>query len=143
MVKDVETLPASMPIEEAIAFFTGQATRHRSYPVIDSQQHVVGMADRADVLRWMTEGTPEHRTLDDLVSDASLVVGYPGEVVADLVNRMVALDVGRVPVVDPGTRHIVGLVARRDLMRVRAASRREDLERESFFGPASRKLQRS
>ncbi|HUI14695.1 MAG TPA: hypothetical protein VL048_14645, partial [Xanthobacteraceae bacterium] len=46
----------------------------------------------------------KHRTLDDLVSDASAVVGYPGEVVADLVNRMVANDVGRVPIVDPATR---------------------------------------
>jgi chloride channel protein, CIC family len=143
MVKDVETLPASMTIEEAIAFFTSQTTRHRSYPVVDSQSRAVGMADRADVLRWMTEGAPEHRTLDDLVSDASQVVGYPGEVVADLVNRMVANDVGRVPVVDPVTRHVVGLVARRDLMRVRAASRRQDFERESFFGPASRKRLRS
>jgi chloride channel protein, CIC family len=102
------------------------------------------MADRADVLRWITEEIPQHRTLDDMVSDASLVVGYPGEVVADLVNRMVAHDVGRVPIVDPATRNIVGLVARRDLMRVRAASRQQDLERQSFFfGPASRKLQSS
>jgi chloride channel protein, CIC family len=144
MVTEVETLPASMPIEEAIAFFTDQATRHRSYPMIDSERHVVGMADRADVLRWITEEIPQHRTLDDMVSDASLVVGYPGEVVADLVNRMVAHDVGRVPIVDPATRNIVGLVARRDLMRVRAASRQQDLERQSFFfGPASRKLQSS
>ncbi|HTV37984.1 MAG TPA: chloride channel protein [Xanthobacteraceae bacterium] len=140
MVTDVETLPASTPIEEAIKFFTGDVSRHRSYPVVDDQGRVVGMADRSDILRWMTEDTPEHRTLDDLVSDASVVVGYPNEVVADLVNRMVAQDVGRVPVVEPATRRILGLVARRDLMRVRAASRRQDFERESFFfGPASRK----
>ncbi len=91
------------------------------------------MADRADILRWMAEGAPEHRALDDLVSDASAVVGHPGEVVADLVNRMVANDVGRVPIIDPATRRIVGLVARKDLMRVRAASRLQDLERQSFF----------
>ncbi len=139
MVTDVETLPAAMPIEDAIKFFTSDEIRYRSYPVVDEQNRVVGMADRADVLRWLAEGTPEHRTLDDMISDASMVVGYPGEVVADLVNRMVARDVGRVPIVDPETRRIVGLVARRDLMRVRAASRREDLERQSFFGPGSRK----
>ena len=138
MVKDVETLPASMPIEQAIAFFTGSAKRHRSYPVVDGRNRVVGMTDRSDVLRWMAEGTPEHRTLDDMISDAAVVVGYPGEVVADLVNRMVAHDVGRVPIVEAATRRIVGLVARRDLMRVRAASRRQDFERQSFFGPGSR-----
>jgi H+/Cl- antiporter ClcA len=139
MVKEVDTLPAAMPIEDALAFFTGETKRHRSYPVIDSQHHVVGMVDRSDVLRWMSEGIPEHRTLDDLLSDASAVVGYPGEIIADLVYRMVAQDVGRVPVVEPATRRLVGLVARKDLMRVRAASRRLDLERQSFFGRSVRK----
>ena len=133
MVTAVETLPAAMPIDDAIAFFTGEMRRHRSYPVVDAQYRLIGMADRADILRWMAEGAPEHRTLDDLVSDASGIVGFPGEVVADLVYRMVANDVGRVPIIDPATRHIVGLVARKDLMRVRAASRLQDLERQSFF----------
>jgi chloride channel protein, CIC family len=134
MVKDVDTLPATMPIEDAVAFFTGEIKRHRSYPVVDDQRHVVGMVDRSDVLRWMSEGVPEHRTLDDLLSDASAVVGQPNEIVADLVYRMVAHDVGRVPIVEPSTRRLVGLIARKDLMRVRAASRRLDLERQSFFG---------
>jgi CBS domain-containing protein len=133
MVTAVETLPASMPIEGVMAFFTGEMRRHRSYPVVDAQYRLVGMADRSDILRWIAEGTPEHRTLDDLVSDASAVVGHPGEVVADLVNRMVANDVGRVPIIDQASRRIVGLVARKDLMRVRAASRLQDLERQSFF----------
>jgi chloride channel protein, CIC family len=133
MVTEVETLPASMPIDDVMAFFTGETRRHRSYPVVDAQYRLIGMADRADILRWMAEGAPEHRTLDDLISDASAVVGYSGEVVADLVNRMVANDVGRVPIIDPATRRIVGLVARKDLMRVRAASRLQDLERQSFF----------
>jgi CBS domain-containing protein len=138
MVKDVDTLPASMPIEDAIVFFTSETKRHRSYPVVDDQRRVVAMVDRADVLRWMSEGAPEHRTLDDLLSDASAVVGYPGEIVADLVYRMVAHDVGRVPIVEPSTRRVVGLVARKDLMRVRAASRRQDSERQSFFGRTAR-----
>ena len=139
MVKAVDTLPADMPIDDAIAFFTGETKRHRSYPVVDAQHHVVGMVDRADVLRWMSAGAPEQRTLDDLLSDASAVVGYPGEIVADLVYRMVAHDVGRVPIVEPATRRLVGLIARKDLMRVRAASRRLDLERQSFFGRSVRK----
>jgi CBS domain-containing protein len=140
MVKDVDTLPATMPIEDAIAFFTGETKRHCSYPVVDGQRRLVAMVDRADVLRWMAEGAPEHRTLDDLLSDASAVVGHPGEIVADLVNRMVAHDVGRVPIVEPATRRVVGLVARKDLMRVRAASRRQDLERQAFFGRTVRNL---
>jgi len=139
MVRQVDTLPATMAIEEAVTFFTGETKRHRSYPVVDSQGHVAGMVDRSDVLRWMSQGVPEHRTLDEVLSDASSIVGYPGEIVADLVYRMVSHDVGRVPIVEPGTRRLVGLVARKDLMRVRAASRRLDLERQSFFGNSVRK----
>ena len=138
MVTEVDTLPAGMPIEDAIAFFTGETKRHRSYPVVDDQRRVAGMVDRADVLRWIAEGAPEHRTLDDIVSDASAIVGYPGEVLAELVNRMVAHDVGRVPIVEPATRRIVGLIARKDLMRARAASSRQDSERQSFFGRTPR-----
>jgi CIC family chloride channel protein len=132
-----------MPIEDVITFFTGETKRHRSYPVVDGQRRLVAMVDRADVLRWMTEGAPEHRTLDNSLSDASAVVGHPGEIVADLVNRMVAHDVGRVPIVESATRRVVGLVARKDLMRVRAASRRQDLERQAFFGRTVRNLRES
>jgi len=125
----------------------------QAYRAGDESRLVRGFLVRRDVALGRQTGTPlaavalavelllfewkprsfKHRTLDDLVSDASAVVGYPGEVVADLVNRMVANDVGRVPIVDPATRRIVGLVARKDLMRVRAASRLQDLERQSFF----------
>jgi chloride channel protein, CIC family len=138
MVTAVDTLPGTMPVEDAIAFFTGETKRHRSYPVVDGEDRVIGMVDRADVLRWMSEGVDEQRTLDDVVSDASGIVGYPGEVVADLVNRMVAHDVGRVPIVEPATRRIAGLVARKDLMRARAASSRLDSVREAFFRRSSR-----
>jgi chloride channel protein, CIC family len=134
MVADVDTLPADMPIDAAVAYFTDGTRRHRSYPVIAGDRRVVGMASRANVLRWMTEGTHERQTLDDLVSDASLVVGHPDEIVADLVRRMVENDIGRVPIVDPATRRLVGLVARKDLMRVRVATGRLESEREAFFG---------
>jgi chloride channel protein, CIC family len=123
-----------MPIDAAVAYFTDGTRRHRSYPVIAGDRRVVGMASRANVLRWMTEGTHERQTLDDLVSDASLVVGHPDEIVADLVRRMVENDIGRVPIVDPATRRLVGLVARKDLMRVRVATGRLESEREAFFG---------
>jgi H+/Cl- antiporter ClcA/CBS domain-containing protein len=133
MVTKVDTLPAAMPVEDAIAFFTTEETRHRSYPVVDAQGRLVGMTGRADALRWLAEGPQSGRTLDDLVTDASAVVGYPQEVVVDLVGRMVSADLGRVPVVEPHSRKLVGLVARKDLMRVRAQSVRLETERRAFL----------
>jgi CBS domain-containing protein len=53
----------------------------------------------------------------------------PGVVVADL---MVAEDIGRVPVVDRRDGRIVGIVARRDLIQVRARLRSDERDRERF-----------
>jgi H+/Cl- antiporter ClcA/CBS domain-containing protein len=133
MVTEVDTLPAEMPIGEVIAFFTDKHAPHKSYPVVDGAGRVAGLVSRAHVLRWLAEGAPDGATLDDLVSDASLLLGYPEEAVADLVVRMAAEDVGRAPIVDPKTRRLVGLVSRRDLMQVRLADARSEQERETFF----------
>jgi CBS domain-containing protein len=133
MVQRVDTLPAAMTIAEAIAFFTGDHERHRSYPVVDTSDRVVGMAGRRDALRWMRDDATDGATLDDLVTDASVEVGYPNEAVLDLVNRMVAHELGRIPIVDPKTHKLIGLVSRKDLMKVRAASRAQETDRTAFY----------
>jgi len=56
------------------------------------------------------------------------------EVVARLADRMVEADLGRVPIVERGSRRLVGLVARRDLLRIRIATRAAEEERVAFFG---------
>ena len=49
-----------------------------------------------------------------------LLVGHPDELVGRLADRMVAAGVGRVPIVAPEDGRVVGMVARKDLLRVRA-----------------------
>ena len=41
MTRDSATLPGSMSVEAAVAYFTTQAA-HRSYPVIDPQGRLLG-----------------------------------------------------------------------------------------------------
>jgi H+/Cl- antiporter ClcA/predicted transcriptional regulator len=135
MVAEVETLPAALPIDEAVAFFTGETPRHKSYPVIDAQGVAVGMAPRAEVLRWMTEGSHEGQTLGEVVSDAGMVRARPDELVGPLAERMVERDVGRVPVVDERGR-LVGLVTRKDLLRVHARQKALESERQALLRPA-------
>jgi H+/Cl- antiporter ClcA/CBS domain-containing protein len=130
MAEGVETLPADMPIDQAVAFFTGAAARHKSYPVVDARGVAVGMAPRAEIIRWLTEGPHGSATLGEAVSDAAMLRGGPDEAVGALVERMVERDVGRVPIVDPGGR-LVGLVTRKDLLRVHARQRAVELEREA------------
>jgi H+/Cl- antiporter ClcA len=58
MAQPVDTLLGSMPVEEAVSFFTAPdaPTRHKSYPVVDEAGHLHGIVARADVLRWTRDG---------------------------------------------------------------------------------------
>jgi chloride channel protein, CIC family len=134
MVREVDTLPAAMAVDEAIAFFSSEPRRHKSYPLIDANGQVAGMVARADVLRWRAESSHGEETLFDRISDRSLNVGYPDEPVSHLADRMVLADIGRVPIVDRDTQRLVGLVSRKDLLRIRATAKSTEASRVAFFG---------
>ncbi|WP_354115080.1 chloride channel protein [Bradyrhizobium sp. LA7.1] len=138
MVKDVDTLPATMTVGEAVSFFSGGERRHKSYPLIDAGGRVSGLVGRSDVLRWRAESADSRGTLFDCASDRSLTLGYPDEPVSHVADRMVLADVGRVPIVERETGHLVGLVARKDLLRIRATARSVETRRSAFFGPGRR-----
>jgi CBS domain-containing protein len=136
MVKTVDTLPGSMTVADAVAFFIEDQKRHRSYPVVDDADNIVGMATRADILRWQEEATkqadattPADATLYDMASDADLTIAYADDLLGRVTDLMIERDVGRVPILERGSRKLVGLIARRDLLRIRALRNTEELER--------------
>jgi H+/Cl- antiporter ClcA/CBS domain-containing protein len=130
MARPAETLPTDMPIGDVVAFFTEDpASRHKSYPVVDTGGVLAGMVSRSDVLRWTVEGWPTGQVLRDVVSEQELTVGYQDDLVGRLADRMAAADASRVPI-RRGDRAVVGLVARRDLLRVRVQGLRHETERE-------------
>jgi CIC family chloride channel protein len=137
MVCAVDMLPAAMAVDEAVAFFMSGDHRHKSYPVIEEGGRLVGMATRADILRWATENRHGSETLFDLVSDPAVTVGYADEVLGHLADVMVAADLGRVPIVERGTRRVIGLVARKDLLRIRSSVNEAEKDRMTFFGRAA------
>ncbi len=133
MVTAVDTLPADMTVDAAAAFFAADERRHKSYPVVAADGVLVGMVSRSDALRWRTGRPAAGETLFDKLSDRSLTVGYPDEVLSRLADRMVAADVGRVAVVEPGAGRVVGLVARKDLLRIRAMVSAAEQDRRAFL----------
>ncbi|MGE5565276.1 MAG: chloride channel protein [Parcubacteria group bacterium] len=133
MITEVDTLPADMPVDEAVAFFTGPDARHRSYPVVDQAGRVLAMAHRSEILRWMSEGPHGAETLGEALP-GGLLSGRPDETVAHLVDRMIDRDLGRVPIVDKDEK-LVGLVARKDLLRVHVRQRAQEGDREAVLLP--------
>jgi CBS domain-containing protein len=146
MARAVDTLPADMPADmladmladEAVRFFCAGEHRHRSYPVVDADGRLVGIATRADALRWDSEEPHPDQTLNGIVSDASTPLAHPDDRVGLIVDLMIAADIGRVPIVSPDTGVLVGLVARKDLLHLRDAGQSLENERRRYIGAAAK-----
>ncbi|HEY9572888.1 MAG TPA: CBS domain-containing protein, partial [Pusillimonas sp.] len=137
MVKSVKTLPGTMTIKEAIAFFTTSEFRYSSYPVVDDGQRVLGQITRADSLEWTVdaENGNDHgaTTLQEFLRDQELLIGYPDEMAGRIADRMAVSGVGRIPIVDRATGQLLGLIARKDLLRVRVHRLHEEGDRKAYF----------
>src|SRR5690348_8541382 len=131
MTQPVDTLPAHMSTGDALAFFDMEngTKRHKSYPVVDEAGRVVSVVSRSDVLRWSREGWPKDQRLEEREDVGEVFVGYTDELVGHLADRMAAADIGRVPIVDRATGKLAGLLARRDLLRVRAHAAKLERDR--------------
>jgi H+/Cl- antiporter ClcA/predicted transcriptional regulator len=118
MTPDPVTLPGDMPLKEAARFFAEEAN-HRSYPVVDRQGRLVGLVSRQDALEWRVAGHGEGR-LADALSDASTGSAFPETPCGEVADMMVESGVGRVPVIDPKDRKVIGIISRQDLLKVRS-----------------------
>jgi chloride channel protein, CIC family len=130
MAQPVDTLAAAMPAAEAMALMTAQGPHHhKSYPVVDDGENLVGIISRGDILRWTRDDLAEGATVADLASADDVLSAYADDLVGDLADRMIQADIGRVPILDRRSRKVIGLVARRDLLSVRARVLREESQR--------------
>jgi H+/Cl- antiporter ClcA len=131
MVRGVDVLPGSLAIDAAVAAV--EAGRHRIYPVVDGAGRPIGMVGRADALRWQVEGGHAGDSMEARISDAGLAVVHPDDIAAHALAVMLATDQGRIPVVDPASGMLVGLVSRKDLLGVQAGAARAEHERAAYF----------
>ncbi len=133
MCREVETLPADMPLDAAIERFLSPDSPHPAYPVVAGDGRLVGVATRRDALRWQVERPQPDETLGDRASDASIAAAEPEHVVGYVVDLMIAEDKSLIPVVEPATRRLVGIVTRKDLLAVRRAAGVMETERARFY----------
>jgi len=132
MTAKPETLPGTMPVRDALAFMAGPA-RHRSYPVVDGQHRLIGLFSRADALGWRSGGVEPDGTLADMVSDASQPCVAPDTLAGVIADLILETGTGRIPVVDPVTGKVVGIVTRHDLLKTRQATRADETHRSGRF----------
>jgi H+/Cl- antiporter ClcA len=122
MTPHPKTLPETMSVPEVLRFFAEEA-EHRSYPVVDSDGRLLGLVSRTDALRWQVSKKAEGH-LGDHLSDASTQFAYPDTPCGQVADMMVESGVGRVPIVDPETKRVVGIISRQDLLKVRSTQER-------------------
>ncbi|MGF6177335.1 CBS domain-containing protein [Ensifer sp. 4252] len=133
MVNAVDTLPATMSVEDVCAHFAKADKAHRTYPVVDEGGALIGIVSRAEALRWQRDPDVRAELLKDKISDTSLPIGYADDTVGHIADIMIANDIARIPVIDPVSRQVVGLVARKDLLRLRQAQKSSELERRPYL----------
>lgn len=65
-------------------------------------------------------------------------VAFPDDVVGRVTDLMIAADLGRIAVVDLESRKLVGLIARKDILRLRSTSLTLESERRAVIGSPAR-----
>jgi len=101
------------------------------YPIVDAQGCLRGVATRKQLLELVQQHgrDSERLALDDLVSSRA-TVAHPDESLRAVVYRMAETGLTRFPVVERGTRRLVGIVSLSDLLKARAKNLDAEQRRE-------------
>ena len=118
MAAPAETLSTAMTVADAVTFFGSGAGRHKSYPVVTPDGKLAGLVSRGDMLRWTRGDANGDEVLGDVCATVS--TAFPDETAGALADRMAEGRFSRVPVIARETHTLLGLVTRRELLRVRA-----------------------
>jgi chloride channel protein, CIC family len=134
MEKDVPTVPASLPVAglfERLADEDPVMARRQEWPVVDDAERLVGLVTRGDLVRALDREDGEDTTVMDLGS-RRLVVTHPDELLEEATGKMIAHDIGRLPVVDrDDPSRLVGLLGRAGVMAVWLHATRDEHTRDS------------
>ncbi|MDR5753425.1 MULTISPECIES: chloride channel protein [unclassified Caballeronia] len=122
----VQTIDADLTVRDALAQYFDAGQTHRAYPAVRDGA-VLGIVERG-----MLDDDPD-ATVADLLRGRTPVVALPHENCRLVATRLAVHGLERLPVVaDNGTRRLVGIVARSDLVKPSLAHFDEEHKRERF-----------
>lgn len=133
MSTKVESLAGSMTLHEVAAFLTGPQARHPSFPVVDGENHLLGVVDPPAVLAWRRAGKHRRTTLAELLAGRTVPIAYPDEYLEALIERLSQSNVAHLPVIARDNEQVVGYLSWRDLMRTRQKVKDEETQRVAFY----------
>jgi Zn-dependent protease/predicted transcriptional regulator len=122
MIRDVATIPADLPLSEAVRDHFGR-TGFGAYPVVRGGE-VVGLLCLRDVLRQPSEERQTTSVQAAMLPLQPELVASPADAVTDTVGRLGGNAAGRLVVMDGGK--LVGLVTLRAVLRRLALSRADE-----------------
>jgi CIC family chloride channel protein len=92
----------------------------RLYPVVDGEQHLLGVITRYGLAAMVNENKSGPHT--DLPHTPAEFVAYPDQTLRTLAEQMAATHVTAAPVVDSGTGKVLGILSTEDLLQARVRS---------------------
>jgi chloride channel protein, CIC family len=142
METQVLALAATSTLGETMVAQHAAATQaQRLLPVLDGNGSVVGVVTRGDIRKRIDEEGDDalRRSISELTRAETMDV-YPDETLRVVVYRMADKGLTSMPVVDRGTRRLLGIVSLDDLLKARTRHleeerRREQVLRFRYFSP--------
>ena len=114
MERRVQTVAADTTVGEVVKLM--QASRYTGYPVIDNNGDLVGIITLSDI-RDIPDPEKRLATPVRLAMTTDLILGYLDEDLADISQKFMSKDIGRIPVVDrQNPAKLLGLITRTNLI---------------------------
>lgn len=104
--------------------------RHQAFPIVDEHGRLSGIITRGDLLRALETTSGESLSVCQ-AGTQTLVVTYPDEMLHDALHKLLAHDIGRLPVVKrEAPQQLVGYLSRGAILRARQSKLHEEQVRE-------------
>jgi H+/Cl- antiporter ClcA len=127
------TLASSLTVQQlADHIAQGEAAyvRHQAFPIVDEHDRLSGIITRGDLLRALETTSGESLSVCQ-AGTQTLVVTYPDEMLHDALHKLLAHDIGRLPVVKrEAPQRLVGYLSRGAILRARQSKLHEEQVRE-------------
>ena len=120
MTREVVTVPGDISVDE---FFQDYLLKYRykSFPVVKGD-HLAGMIALSDVNEILEEQWDDKKVIEAAVSE--VVVAYPEQSLADVLDEMNEKSIDRLPVVShKDEREIIGIISSSDIVEMEELSR--------------------